>query len=277
MSFAIDGVHFSYGTVPVLSGVSLAAATGETVALLGRNGAGKTTVTRLLVALLHPTLGSVRIAGESTVGKKPEDLAHRVAYVFQHPDQQLFGRTVLDEVAFGPAQRGVPAREAARIATNALARIGIGDVAAVHPFDLPLPRRKLVTIAAAVAQDPRVLVLDEPTQGLDRAARAAVATLVRELASDGVTVLAVTHDLAFVAEALERIAVLVDGAIGVDESAHSLITNRRRVEQLGLRQPEAVRVSEAMSLPGSPMRVADVVRGVRQLAAGSDASRSANA
>ena len=262
-AFRLEDVHFSYGGRPVLTGVSLAAEPGETVALLGRNGVGKTTLTRLLVALLHPDAGAVSIGGDTTAGKSPEDLADRVAYVFQHPDQQLFARTVLDEVAFGPRQRGASVTDAEGLAINALARVGIERFGSVHPYDLSLPLRKLVTIAAAVAQDSRVLVLDEPTQGLDRDAIARVSGLVRDLATAGVTVLAVTHDLAFVAEALDRVVVLVNGVVGADEPAYGIIMSPSRTEELDWRQPDAARLSRELRLRGAPLGMADVARAIR--------------
>ncbi len=264
-AFRLDDVHFAYGRgATVLAGVSFAADPGETVALLGRNGAGKTTLTRLLVALLHPNRGTVSVGGDTTAGKSPEDLAHRIAYVFQHPDQQLFQRTVLEEVAFGPRQLGASRLDAERSAADALHGVGMEQFSSVHPYDLPLPLRKLVTIAAAVAQGSEVLVLDEPTQGLDRNAMARVSDLVRDLATRGVAILAVTHDLVFVAEAMNRAIVLADGRIGADKPARDIIMDPT-VGGIVLRQPEAARLSQALRLSGAPIRVRDVADAVGRL------------
>ncbi len=257
-AFRLSGVSFSYGKGPVLKNVSLEAAAGEMVALLGPNGAGKTTLTRLLVALLHPDAGTVSIGSETTDGKSPEDLADRVGYVFQHPDQQLFARTVLEEVAFGPRQRGVGATEAHDLAMDALVHLGMHTARESHPYDIPLAQRKLVTIAAAVAQRPRVLVLDEPAQGLDRETTDRVSALIREMAGEGVAVLAVSHDLAFVAETFDRVLVLTNGEVVADDCARNLIMNPVRATDLGLRQPDAARISSALDLPGAPFRMHDV-------------------
>jgi len=260
-------VWFSYAAVPVVKGVSIAVQPGEAVALLGPNGAGKTTLTKLLVALLHPSRGEVCIAGASTAGRAPEDLARVVAYLFQHSDQQLFARTTMNEVAFGPRRLGRTHAEAWSDAATALSKVGLSKESETHPYDLPAAKRKLVGLAAALAQRPRVLVLDEPTQGLDFGLRERVGEVVRRVAAEEVTVLAVTHDLAFVAEAFDRALVMVEGAIVADEPARSLIADEPRALSLGLAIPPAATLSRALALPGTPVRIRDVVDAMRGRAA----------
>jgi energy-coupling factor transport system ATP-binding protein len=253
-----EDVWFGYGDTPVLHGVSLSLEEGETVALLGRNGAGKTTLTKLIVALLRPERGTVWVGERTTQGRSPEQVARRVAYVFQHPDQQLFARTVHAEVAFGPRQQGLDAAAAELVVREALRRVGLDAMREEHPYDLPAAQRKLVTLGAAIAQRPRVLVLDEPTQGLDRAGARRVMDVVRRMSEDGVTVLAVTHDLAFVAESLDRAVVLADGRIVFDGTAAELVRSEPRAMELGLEVPPAARLAQALKLPQAPVRVRDV-------------------
>lgn len=257
-----DDVWFGYGPTPVLRGVSLTLKPGETVALLGPNGAGKTTLTKLIVGLLQPNRGGVWVAGRATQGRTPEQLARQVAYVFQHPDQQLFSRSVSSEVAFAPRLRGIHTDELNELVRGALRRTGLESLAEEHPYDLPPALQKLVAIAAALAQQPQLMVLDEPTQGLDRSNVARVTEVVRGLASDGVAVLAVTHDLSFVVEALDRSVVLVDGELVHDGRSRDLVWDETRAAQLGLESPQAALLSSAFDLPGRPVRVDEVARGL---------------
>lgn len=263
-----EDVWFAYGAIPVLRGIGLSIEPGEAVALLGRNGAGKTTLTKLVMALLHPQRGYVWIGDRITQGRTPEQVAARTAYVFQHADQQLFARTVLQEVAFGPRQLGLTPHEVEAVVAAALRRVGLDRVAHEHPYDLPPAQRKLVTLAAALAQRPRVLVLDEPSQGMDAPSVQRVADVLRSLASEGVAILAVTHDLTLVAEALDRTLVLEDHQIAYDGPSAALVSDDTRARQLGLEAPAAARLSVRLGLPGHPVRIAEAAAALRVRVAG---------
>ncbi|MBI4500798.1 MAG: ABC transporter ATP-binding protein [Gemmatimonadetes bacterium] len=259
----LSDVWFSYATEPVIRGVSLSISPGETVALLGPNGAGKTTITKLIMGLLHPSRGEILVAGVPNMDRAPEDLARHAAYVFQHPDRQLFARTVIDEVAFGPRQFGRPEHEAIDAAFHALLGLGIEGRAAEHPYDLPPAERKLVTLAAALAQDPRVLVLDEPTQGLDAIFRDRVCEMVGNAAKRNVAVLAVSHDATFVAEATARAILMANGTVVGDLSTRELLADEERGGGLGVGRPPAARLSRALGLPRTPVRKSEVAEAVR--------------
>lgn len=209
-------VRFSYGRLPVLDGVSMRVESGEGVALLGANGAGKTTLSRLAMALLHPADGRVTVAGRDTAGRRPEDMAGTVGYLFQHPEAQLFARTVQAEVAFGPQRLGWRPERIDTAVDGVLAELGLSDVGGHHPYDLPQPTRRLVALAAALVAAPRLLILDEPTAGLDRAARARVAAVIVARRAAGTAVLAVTHDLGFAAAVLDRAVVLAERRVARD-------------------------------------------------------------
>ncbi len=216
MPLVMDSVRFSYGAELVLDGVSLQVAAGEGVALLGANGAGKTTLTRLAMALRHPSAGHVMTAGRNTAGRQPEDLADVAGYLFQHPEAQLFARTVQAEVAFGPERLGWRADTVMAAVEGVLSELGLEALAARHPYDLPGPTRRLVALAAALVAAPQLLILDEPTAGLDRAASARVAEVVLARRAAGTAVLAVTHDLGFAAAVLDRAIVLEGKRISRD-------------------------------------------------------------
>ncbi|HEX5003693.1 MAG TPA: ABC transporter ATP-binding protein [Gemmatimonadales bacterium] len=219
----LDSVSFGYGQALVLDGISLQVGAGEGVALLGPNGAGKTTLTRLAMALQHPRGGQVVTVGRNTRRLRPEDLADVAGYLFQHPESQLFARTVRAEVGFGPAQLRWAGGRAAAAVDQVLSELGLASVADAHPYDLPGPTRRLVGLAAALVCGPPLLVLDEPTAGLDRASRTRVAEVLLARRAGGTAVLAVTHDLEFAAAALDRGLLLVGGQVARDIALGALL------------------------------------------------------
>lgn len=257
----IEDVRHSYGDVEALRGVSLAVHSGEPVALIGKNGAGKTTLTRLLVALIRPAAGRVAVGDWDVALKRPDEMAWRVGYVFQHADQQLFARTVREDVAFGPRRLGRPGP-----VTAVLEELALAPYADVHPYDVPAPLRKLVALAGVLAMEPGVLILDEPTAGLDRSQRALVVAALRRRSAAGVTVLAVSHDLGFVAEIAERVLVMEGGRLAADRPAREFLYDQEALTRLELRPPATAEIGLALQLAGAPIRSAEVaaaLRGVR--------------
>jgi energy-coupling factor transport system ATP-binding protein len=233
------------------------------VALLGRNGAGKTTLARLAIALLQPTAGTVEVNGVSTAGRRPEDLAAHAGYLFQHPDRQLFARTALDEAAFAPRQLGRGEREARETARAALDRVGLAAAAATHPLDLAPADRKLLALAAAIAQAPALYLLDEPTQGFDRPTLTRVGTLLREEAAVGRAAMVVTHDLGFVAEWCDRAVLLAHGRVAHDAPSDAFVRDVVEAPRDGLVAPVQARLGAALDPRGRPVRAADVIRALR--------------
>lgn len=209
-----NGVSHAYGGLDVVRGVTLAIEPGESVALLGHNGAGKTTLTRMLMGLVRPRAGTVSVGDWDVATKRPDQMAARVGYAFQHADQQLFARSVREDVSFGPRQFGT-GRDAIAEALDAL---NLGRVAGRHPYDLPAPVRKLVALAGVLAMRPGVLVLDEPTAGFDRTLRETVLRALRSRLEEGVTVVVVSHDLSLVRALARREIVLEAGAVVRDEA-----------------------------------------------------------
>jgi energy-coupling factor transport system ATP-binding protein len=251
----VERVRYAYGAREALRDVSLAIGAGEQVALVGPNGAGKTTLTRLLVALRRPDAGRVTVGDWEVSHKRPDEMARRVGYVFQHADHQLFARSVRDDVAFGPRRLG----HSEGAVPGVLEELGLAAAAGLHPYDVPAPVRKLVALAGVLAMEPCVLVLDEPTAGLDRVQRDRVVVALQRRAEAGVTVLAVSHDLGFVAEAADRVVVMREGRIAEDRPARELLYDREALATLGLRPPATVEIGTALGLAGKPMRADEVV------------------
>jgi energy-coupling factor transporter ATP-binding protein EcfA2 len=263
-----DHVSFAYGATPALADVSFTLAPGERVALLGRNGAGKSTLVKLVTGLLRPRAGSVWVGDWDTRDRAPEALARRVGSVFQHADQQLFARTLQDDVSFGPRALGLAPSEVHERVARALAVLGLEGLAREHPYDLPPAFRKLAALAGALALEPALLVLDEPTAGLDRPLRARVARALGERSTGGVALLVITHDLTFAAETLERGLVLDRGRLACDEPLRHLLAAGDRLAPLGLAPPPVAALSAALQLPGRPVRAADAAHALARVAAG---------
>jgi energy-coupling factor transporter ATP-binding protein EcfA2 len=261
---AFADVAFAYAGHPALTGVAFSVAPGERVALVGRNGAGKSTLLRLVTGLLHPTSGVVRVGDWDTAQRRPDELARRVGSLFQHADQQLFARTVADDVSFGPRVTGVAEPETAARVARALEALGLEAVAGEHPYDLPPPWRRLAALAGALALEPALLVLDEPTAGLDRRARARVAAALAARAESGTALLVVTHDLGFAAETLDRALVLEQGRLAWDAPLAALLAESERLEALGLVAPPLARLSLALALPGGPVREREVAHALAE-------------
>jgi energy-coupling factor transport system ATP-binding protein len=244
---AIDDLRYRYPNgVVALDGVSLSIDPRSIVAIVGQNGSGKTTLSKHLNGLLRPTSGRVVVDGLDT-GKHPvRTLARRVGYVFQNPSHQLFARTVADELAFGPRNLGwTSADVAARVAEVATA-FDLTPELGSHPHRLPLPLRKLVSIASVVAMRPAILVVDEPTTGQDHRTAARVARLLDDERVGGTTVVCVSHDMALVADVADRVVVLDGGRAVADGVPRDILSDAVVMEQTRLSAPQITRLSLAM-------------------------------
>ncbi|HYH92582.1 MAG TPA: ABC transporter ATP-binding protein [Candidatus Saccharimonadales bacterium] len=212
-----EGVSFVYpdGT-RALEGVDLEIPHGQRVAIVGQNGSGKSTLVRHLDGLLRPTEGRVLHDGADIAGRRVAALAATVGIAFQNPDRQIFAGKVRDEVAFGPRILGRDAAQVAAAVTSALEAVGLADDVEANPYDLGYSRRKLLAFASVLAMDTPVLVLDEPTTGQDARGIARVQAVVDDVSGSGRTVIAISHDMRFVAESFERVVVMGVGRVILD-------------------------------------------------------------
>lgn len=254
---AIGLGHTYAGGVRALSDVHLSIRTGEFVAVLGRNGAGKTTFARHLNGLLRATSGSLRIAGEE-VGQRPvSELARHVGYVFQNPDHQIFATTVRDEVAYGLRnQEWDPDRVDARVA-EVLEQVGISEFADRHPFTLGKGQRQRLAVASVLALEPEVLVVDEPTTGQDWRGAQAMMRLVEELNNAGRTIIMITHDMTLVARYAHRALVFAGGRLIADEQPEAVFSRPEVLEEGRLVAPQITQLSAALGSPRPVITVED--------------------
>jgi energy-coupling factor transport system ATP-binding protein len=257
----LECVSFAYpGGASVLDAVDLVIPPGQTLALIGANGSGKTTLVRHLDGLLRPTEGRVVIDGRDAAGRRVAELAALVGLCFQQPDRQLFARSVRDETEFGPRHLGTDAESAFERARAALETVGLGDDLGRHPDDLGDVQRKLLAIAAVLAMDTPVVVLDEPTTGLDPAGLELVGRVIAGLRGVGRTVIAVSHDLRFVAETFERIVLLDQGRIALDGSPDEVFAEDAwpALRDAGLEPPPAAVMGARLGLGSTPTEAAIV-------------------
>ena len=222
-SIELDAVSFAYpdGT-RALSDVALRIEPGESVAIVGQNGSGKSTLVRHLNGLLRPTTGRVLLDGRDVRLTHVARLAGLVGLAFQNPDRQLFAGRVSVEVAFGPRNLGLRGPALDERVRAALEEVGLTAEASTNPYDLGYSRRKLLALASVLAMRTPVLVLDEPTTGQDARGVALVRDVVSRAVGDGRTVIAISHDMRFVAESFRRVVVMREGRVVLDGSPEAV-------------------------------------------------------
>lgn len=236
-------LHYSYpGGIPALRRLDLAVTAGRRLAILGPNGAGKSTLLLHLNGALRPDRGGVRLAGQAGDYSRRGLIGwrSRVALVLQDADDQIFAATVAEDVSFGPLNQGLPAAGAAARVAAALAALGIADLADRPTHMLSGGQKKRVAIAGAVAMQPEVLLLDEPTAGLDREGADQLIALLRQLGQGGMTLVFSTHDIELALALAEEVALFRDGTVLVQGEAAAVLADPALLAQAGLRPPVLV-------------------------------------
>ncbi len=221
-----------------LDRVNLTIAPGEFLAIIGQNGSGKTTLARHIVGLLRPSEGRVLIGGRDRARLAPAETAREVGYVFQNPDHQIFAATVEDEVAFGPRNFGFPAEEVERRCARVLQAVGLDHARQRDPFLLGKGERQRLAVAAVLALEPRLLILDEPTTGLDYREQRRMMELISELHRAGTAIVIITHTPWLVAEYAERGVLLRKGTKLFDGPVRDLFANQGLLARSSFRPPE---------------------------------------
>ena len=239
-------VHASYDeALPILKGVSFTVERGEFVAFVGTNGAGKSTTMRLVNGLLKPDAGEVLIDGMSTTELKTSQLARTVGFLFQNPDRQICCNTVREELLFGFKALGLAGPEADARVDVLISEFGFDPDE--DPFLMNRGARQLLALASIVVLAPPVVVLDEPTTGLDYRECVKVMDIVRQLHEGGTTVIMVCHDMEVVADYASRCIVMSDGQVVDDGPTFEVLRNSDTLERASLVPPQIVAVSMELS------------------------------
>ncbi len=252
----VKNIKYSYTKdYQALKGVSLKVEKGEMVALLGKNGAGKSTLFLHLNGIYEPDEGQVFIDGEELKYDKKSLLKFRqkVGIVFQNPDDQIFAPTVEEDVAFGPLNLKLPMEEVQKRVKESLARVGMSGFEKKAPHHLSGGQKKRVAIAGILAMKPEIMVLDEPTAGLDPQGVRALSKLLKELNDEGITIIISTHEVDLVPNYAKRVFVLVDGLLIAEGTPKEIFAQPEILDKANLEVPIVTELFQNLEKEGFDM------------------------
>lgn len=261
-SIILDKVNYSYseGTayqIQALKDINLKIEEGQFIGIIGHTGSGKSTLTQLLNGLLRATSGHIYVDGEDIYDEDYDmkKLRNNVGLVFQYPDHQLFETTNFEDVCFGPKNQGLDRKEVELRAFEALQNVGFPeDLYYQPPFDLSGGQKRRVAIAGVLAMKPQVLILDEPTAGLDPAGRDEILGLVTKMHKElGITIILVSHSMEDVAEYVERLIVMNQGEVMYDGTPKEVYAHYKELEAVGLAAPQVTYLMNELAQKGLPV------------------------
>ncbi len=267
MSIILDHVNYIYeeGTplaMKALDDICLVIPDGQFIGIIGHTGSGKSTLMQHLNGLIRATSGSIYFNGEDIYDRDYDlrKLRSKVGLVFQYPEHQLFEIDVFQDVCFGPKNLGLERREVELRAYDALRKVGLPDELFYQsPFELSGGQKRRVAIAGVLAMKPEVLILDEPTAGLDPKGRDEILKQIKSLQKEtGMTILLVSHSMEDVAEYVDRIIVMNRGSVLYDDEPREVFRNYRELEEVGLAAPQVTYIMHALQAKGLPVD-ADVI------------------
>lgn len=261
-SIILDKINYSYseGTayqIQALKDINLQIEEGQFIGIIGHTGSGKSTLTQLLNGLLRATGGHIYVDGEDIYDEDYDmkKLRNKVGLVFQYPDHQLFETTNFEDVCFGPKNQGLDRKEVELRAFEALQNVGFPeDLYYQPPFDLSGGQKRRVAIAGVLAMKPEVLILDEPTAGLDPAGRDEILGLVSKMHKElGITIILVSHSMEDVAEYVERLIVMNQGEVMYDGVPKEVYAHYKELEAVGLAAPQVTYLMNELAGKGLPV------------------------
>ncbi len=263
MSLILDHVNYIYGgdtalAVHALKDINLVIPDGQFIGLIGHTGSGKSTLVQHLDGLIKPTSGSIYFNGEDIHAEDydKKKLRSKVGLVFQYPEHQLFEIDVFKDVCFGPKNLGLSKQETELRAYAALKQVGLEDAYFYQsPFDLSGGQKRRVAIAGVLAMKPEILILDEPTAGLDPKGRDEILDQIAKLKQEtGITVILVSHSMEDIAKYVERIIVMNQGSVLYDDVPREVFKYYKELEQVGLAAPQVTYIMQALAERGMPVR-----------------------
>jgi energy-coupling factor transport system ATP-binding protein len=255
----VEAVSYTYPNgVRALKDIELVIEAGSFVAVVGPNGAGKTSLIKMFNGLLRPQEGKVRLLGQEVAKTSTAQLARRVGFVFQNPLTQLFLGSVRDEVAFGPQKIGMPKDLINQRVNYTVQLSGLSGQTNTHPYDLSPSERKLLTIAAILSMDPEILIMDEPTAGLDQQSRRRVVHIVEKFLENQRTVIAVSHDMDFVASSFQRVIIMNRGKIIADGATRQVFSQHELLADNHLEPTAISHLAGACGLPRTLLTVQEI-------------------
>ena len=260
----IRNVSFSHTpTSQIFNNLNLSFTPGA-CAIVGQNGTGKTTLLKILRGLLTPKSGSVLLNGKDIAECTVPSLAKDIGFVFQNPDDQIFESTVMREVMFGLLKIGIDKSQALIQAKESLKLVGLLDKSEVNPYDLSLCERKMVSIASILAMDTQVVILDEPTIAQDDRGKNCIESIIKHLVLQGKTVIAVLHDMNFVARVFNRVVVLSNGKVLFDGTTRDAFMQDKILSSAQLDKPDVVKLCEKLGYENTFLSVEEFVNSYRE-------------
>lgn len=260
---SFKNVHYTYqgDEIETLSDVSLSVSEGEFVAILGHNGSGKSTLAKHMNAILTPSSGTVTVCGMDTADEdKMLDIRSNVAMVFQNPDNQIVANVVEDDVAFAPENLGVPTEEIRQRVDNALKEVGMYEYREHAPHLLSGGQKQRIAIAGAIAMQPKIIVLDEPTAMLDPMGRKDVIDTVTALCREKrMTVVLITHHMEECIGA-DRLIVMSNGKIVTEGTPNEVFSHVELMDREGLSVPETTRILYDLGLPLDSLSIKETAK-----------------
>lgn len=261
-AITVKKLHYTYpnSTNEALHNVSLTIKEQEFVAIIGQTGSGKSTLVSLIDGLIKPSSGELNVVAglEINATTKTEYLSkihHQVGFVFQFPEQQLFAETVAEDIAFGPHNLGWPAKKIEKAVDEALKMVDLPlELKSHSPFALPGGQMRRVAIAGVLAMDPQILILDEPTAGLDTQATNDLLKLIKDLNEKGTTIIMVTHQMEQVAYYANHVIAMSNGQVVADTTPQQLFRDAQRLKKLSLTLPVSVEVAQFLSKDGITLK-----------------------
>ncbi|MBU9710518.1 energy-coupling factor ABC transporter ATP-binding protein [Evansella tamaricis] len=252
-------VHEYKGGVRALKGVDIDIHHNDVVSIIGQNGSGKTTLVRHFNGLLKPTEGTVTVDGEDTEGKSVSFLSKKVGYAFQNPNHQFFCETVKDELLVGPKNFKFSETEAQEKLEYVVDLLEIEDILTKHPMTLDYTRKKIVSIASILTFSPKVVIMDEPTGGLDEDGRKILKNTMDLLHEQGNTVIMISHDMDFVAENTNRVIVMAEGQVLMDADCQTVFRREDVLKKAWIEPPQITQLGNAVCKDGIFLSVNDFV------------------
>jgi len=249
----IRGLSHDYEPLhPAVHDVTLSLRQGTWVAICGQNGAGKTTMVKHLNGLLKPTSGAVMVDGLDTRQASVAELARHVGFVFQNPDHQIFCATCREEISFGPRNLGEPDKVIHARTEEALAWFDLVPYAEHPPALLSYGQRRLVALAAVLAMQPSILVLDEPTVGLDAASAEGLLQRIQDIHRRGCTIVLVTHDIALAARYAQEMVIMAQGRVLLHDRTRPVLAQPEILQRADLEPPQITHLCQSLSHLGLP-------------------------
>jgi len=253
----IDHEHEYKGRKKIMMHYSLKK--GEKVAIIGQNGAGKTTMVKMLNGLLKPVSGDVVVDDWNTKKYTVAKMSQKIGYVFQNPMDQIFHNNVYDEIAFGAKKLKYSPDETKKMVENAIKLTELEKYQKENPYNLPYSMRKFVTIAAVIAMGSDVIIMDEPTAGQDFRGMRVLHNLIDELQKQGKTIITITHDMEFVVKNFDRVIVMTNGKVIADGDKRDIFWQFDTLEKSMVKQPYISDLAKEMEMDGKVLSVKEFV------------------